>query len=271
MSGDPERLLSASSDADELERELLASVRHVHPPRGAQAHVWSGLAAQLAAATLVTAAHGSLGVATSGGGASAAAAAPAAGSAVASGAAASGATKTGFGVLSKALVAKLGVAVALGVAAAGAGTLWVATHESPQRLVRHAWPAPSAVVSGLEQRPSVTEPALDGAPSPSSTKRPLATRRAAATADRLAAESQLLAEARAQLRSGDVAAARGSLKRLRTRFPKGGLRQEREVLAIEVLSERGNTRATEQRARAFIKAHPESPHSQNLRRFLGRP
>ena len=47
MSGDPERLLSASS-ADPLERELLGSVRHVGPPDGAKDRAWRNIAGQIA-------------------------------------------------------------------------------------------------------------------------------------------------------------------------------------------------------------------------------
>jgi len=100
-----------------------------------------------------------------------------------------------------------------------------------------------------------------------------ATRRASNSArpDLLAAESALLAEARALLRAGDVRAARATLQRLQARFPRGELDQEREVLAIEVLSARGQASAARRRARAFVSAHPRSPHSAMLTRFLDPP
>ena len=86
--------------------------------------------------------------------------------------------------------------------------------------------------------------------------------------DLLRAESALLTEARAQLRSGKPAGAQAALDKLQQQFPKGMLTQEREVLAIEVLSARGNTEGAARRARAFVKQYPKSPHSANLTRFL---
>ena len=86
--------------------------------------------------------------------------------------------------------------------------------------------------------------------------------------DALKAESKLLTDARAQLRSGNPAAAQASLDRLQAQFPKGMLTQEREVLAIEVAYARGNVEAAKRRAKAFVKAYPKSPHSAKLARFL---
>jgi hypothetical protein len=58
---------------------------------------------------------------------------------------------------------------------------------------------------------------------------------------------------------------------MQSRFPRGVLRQEREVLAIEVLTARGQTEAAKERARAFVVAYPKSPHSEKLRRVLDGP
>ncbi|HEX2671599.1 MAG TPA: hypothetical protein VHM25_12040, partial [Polyangiaceae bacterium] len=49
---DPHRLLSDLSDADDLERELLASLRQVAPPAGAKGEAWARLSLQLAAVGL---------------------------------------------------------------------------------------------------------------------------------------------------------------------------------------------------------------------------
>lgn len=78
-------------------------------------------------------------------------------------------------------------------------------------------------------------------------------------------------EARAELRSGEAEAAAATLERLRAQFPKGVLRQEREVLAIDVLAARGNVQEAERRAQAFVKQYPGSSHSAKLKRFLDRP
>ncbi len=47
--GDPERSLSNFGDSDDLERELLASIRRMDPPANAQAECWARLSAQIAA------------------------------------------------------------------------------------------------------------------------------------------------------------------------------------------------------------------------------
>ena len=62
---DPQRLLSQISDANELERELLGSLRQVEPPANAKGEAWSGLSAQIAALGLVGvgATHASAGAA----------------------------------------------------------------------------------------------------------------------------------------------------------------------------------------------------------------
>jgi hypothetical protein len=242
MSGDPERLLGAGSGAEPLERELLLSVRDVGPPRGAEDEAWRALAAQIAAGTAV-------------------------GAATSSAAAAAGKTTTG-GLVSWALSTKLAV-VAVGSSLALSGGYFAlrATERSPavspRPVVAPPSPSLSASFTAPVIGPSVPErlPEVvraEGAPS----RKPEPPRR-----DSLQAESALLMQARAQLRSGHPGEAQATLDRLQAQFPKGMLAQEREVLAIEVLAARGNAGGARQRARAFIKAFPKSPHSQKLARF----
>jgi outer membrane protein assembly factor BamD (BamD/ComL family) len=57
--------------------------------------------------------------------------------------------------------------------------------------------------------------------------------------------------------------------RLANELPKAALSQEREVLMIEALMAQGETASAQRRVRAFIAAHPNSPHSAQLTRFLG--
>jgi outer membrane protein assembly factor BamD (BamD/ComL family) len=73
------------------------------------------------------------------------------------------------------------------------------------------------------------------------------------------------------LRSGQIARARSLLGELETRFGRGMLAQEREVLSIELLAASGERRAAAQRARAFIAKHPKSAHAANLARFVDAP
>src|SRR5882757_7475372 len=57
--GDPQRLLSSITDSDDLERELLASIKKANPPLGAKDDGWARLSAQIAAVALVGTAHSS--------------------------------------------------------------------------------------------------------------------------------------------------------------------------------------------------------------------
>lgn len=238
MSGDPERLLSAAH-ADPLERELLGSVRHVGPPEGAKDLAWKGIAAQIAVAAAV-------GVATSSTSTAAAA-------------------KAGAGTLASWASAKVAAAVAVSGLALGGGYVALQAMQEPAPSVapRTAVTPPVKHVAPqvVEAPPAAAPEALPEAEAPS--RKPELPRQ-----DLLKAESSLLTEARAQLRSGNAAGAQASLEKLQQQFPKGMLTQEREVLAIEVLSARGNAEAAKRRAKAFVKAYPKSPHSAKLSRFL---
>jgi hypothetical protein len=281
--GDPERLLSASSDADDLERELLASVRNVAPPKGAKDEGWAGIAAQLTAA--VSAGAAAHAAATSEAGAASAGAAKAGvGSAVGS----SGSNMVA-GAFAKAVAGKMIIVLALGGSTLGVGAYYLAHKSPPSSSTPPAPNAPAAVPASsaieaaeparVEQ--AVPAPVQQAAPAPVSAESlprtpgepatTASTKRAdpsARSADSLEAESALLTEARAELRGGDARAAMATLDKLRTQFPKGVLNQEREVLAIEVLAATGDTEGASRKARAFSDAHPNSPHTAKLRRFI---
>jgi hypothetical protein len=261
--GDPDRLLSRISDSNDLERELLASIQRIEPPANAQAEGWARLSAQIAALTLVGTAHGTAAAAS-------AAQAGAPGAAAASSAASAGLVPAAFKLLSS----KLAVALAIGGVAVGASAVWV--HHSRQSSA----PPPAAPVASQQLAepvsaqlsaavPTEPDPALQLVPDSDPGKQSASTDQQ--RKDMLSAESALLTQARAQLRNGDANAAQQLLSTLHKKFPKGMLRQEREVLAIEVLAARGNASAARQRARAFIAAHPESPHSAQLSRFADAP
>src|SRR5258706_1187429 len=64
--GDPHRLLSTMSDGDDLEGELLATIRAADPPEHAKAEAWARLSTQIAAVALVGSAHGSAAAASGG-------------------------------------------------------------------------------------------------------------------------------------------------------------------------------------------------------------
>ncbi len=248
---DPERLLSATSDGDDFERELLGSLRGAAPPLGAKAEAWGKIGSQIAAAALVGGTVGSV--------------PPNAG---------------GTGIvtaMAKLSATKVALVIATTAVVLGGGAVVVHHRTSPRPVA-----APSAIASPTVNDAPQLAPAGD-VPSPvvvsASTARegpanPPAAPRAAAegtASNRLSAESALLTAARAELVGGDPRAAQATLARMQAEFPRGVLMQEREVLAIETLAADGKTEAAARRARAFIAAHPESPHSARLGRFLEEP
>ena len=240
MKGDPERLLSAQSGVDPLERELLGSVRSVEPPEGARDQAWRGIAGQIAAGVV-------------------------AGATVSSSAATA---KAGIGALvPQALASKVAIVlVAGGIGAGGYWALQAMSESEPPRPTPVAAPVTPAAPPEV-QAPEPPRESAAVEPQESPAKRSGEPKRV----DLLKAESGLLTEARAQLRSGNAAGAQATLDRLETQFPKGVLGQEREVLAIEVLAARGNAQAAKLRAKAFVRAYPKSPHSTKLSRFLDQP
>ena len=238
MSGDPERLLRASN-ADPLERELLDSVHRIAPPEGAKDIAWRNIAGQIA----VVAAVGAVSSST-----------------------AAAASKASAGTLISWAVSTKIALVAVGGLALGSG-YWALRSPSPSPSTEaHAPVAPvTPAVPPLPVAPNeVVAPAPEEAPAEDAPSPKLEPRRL----DALKAESALLTNARAQLRGGNPAAAQASLDRLQAQFPRGTLMQEREVLGIEVLYARGNVEGAKRRAKAFVKAYPNSPHSAKLSRFL---
>jgi len=241
---DPVRLLSGVSDANDAERALLSSIRSVDPPQGARDEAWAMLAGQMAAISLV-------------------------GASTAAGAEALGA-KGGLAWGSKALLLKLGALFVVG--SAGAGAYWV--HSQPAQhavaaptVSSRAALSPTTVAAPLASAEPVTESVLE--PSPKAAAALAPSREPVKRPDALAEESSLLADARAALRRGDTNTAEVGLRRLRTRFPTGALRQERQVLSIELLNARGEILQAQAEARRFLAAYPTSPHGEKLRRFLG--
>ena len=250
MTGDPVRLLS-DDGADSLERELLESVRHVGPKSHEKQLVWGALVTQVATVSVAGTAQAST---------------------------SAGLKASLASLFPKSLAAKVLLGVAAGGAALGASTVYLREAEPPPASV--AIIAPRAIeASPPPPKPEEPSPAREAAPcenepcrSTSDVREALPRKGPAPPAvDRLAEESALLTEARARLRSGDVAGARAALDRLEQRFPRGVLGQEREVLSIELLSASGNAAAARRKARAFVAAHPKSPHSQRLSRFLEEP
>jgi outer membrane protein assembly factor BamD (BamD/ComL family) len=87
-------------------------------------------------------------------------------------------------------------------------------------------------------------------------------------ASHLDAESALLRHAREQLESGDAKGALDDTAAMASRFPRGELAQEREVVAIQALLALGQRAAAATRTTAFLRAHPSSPYADSLRQAL---
>ena len=249
LRSDPERLLNSAGGRAELEQALLQSMRAMPVPPGAKTLVWDALGVQVVGTSAV----------------------------VVSSSWASALWRGALKTLaaSKAAVAVPVVMASLGVGAAGAaGALhyhYARSAAAPLASLSVP-PAPSAQAASTLASDREPDDVESTSVEDSELLVPDAPTRAAPSfppRDHLREESVLLARARAQLRGGDARAAQLTLSRMRTKFPRGALSQEREVLVIEALAARGNAAAAERNARTFIAEHPESPHAvQLLRRFM---
>lgn len=244
LRSDPERLLRAGVSPDALELSLLGSLQSIAVPPGAKALVWKGLATQVAGLGAASASGSWL--------------------------------STWWQDAIKLLTTSKGAAlVPVVIAALGVGA--VQYHHSPGKNATNTVapaaappaPAPVATASAAPTEASASELELE--PEESFVSPPPArVRTLSALRDQLSEESALLERARAELRGGHPRAAEATLLRMQSRFPRGALTQEREVLLIQALAARGNAVAAERDARSFVAAHPESPHAVQLRRFYAR-
>jgi hypothetical protein len=239
----PERLLDRSSDADAFERELLGSLRDISPPAGVKDETWNSITAQIAA----------VGAA----GALSAAAAKATGS-----------------VAWGSLLAKIGIGVAVVGSTVTAGVVWV--HQAEQS--RAAPVAPTALsvpAAGRAPAAPVSDPAeampAAGDPPAAATARRVSRTSDVVEPDPLGRESAIVTEARAKLQGGDPRGTLATLARLHPTGQNAVLVQEREVLTIQALSALGDTETARRRAKAFVAAHPTSPHTPQIRRIADAP
>jgi hypothetical protein len=126
--GDPDRLLGGQSDGDELERQLLGSIRDVSPPPGAKGESWDVIAVQVAVVAAV--------------GASTAVA----GSAAAAGAGA------------KLFTAKVLIGVALVGSTFAAGGYWVSRHLAEGQVAQRSVAARAARLARSGTGPTAARP-----------------------------------------------------------------------------------------------------------------
>src|SRR5688572_25672080 len=160
----------------------------------------------------------------------------------------------------KSEMTKVVLASALG-ALVGAGVYGLAERAHAEQL------AAAPVLNLVELKPLREPPAA--APTMAEAAPEANAERAAAAEPSPPADPQAAAleRVRAQLRSGDATGARQALKRIRKPRDRE-LAQERELLAIETQLALGQLPAAKRAARAFAKAHPDSPQLANLEKML---
>jgi hypothetical protein len=247
--GDPQRLLSSMHDDDEVERELLGSLRDVGPRPGAKLETWKRVA--LSTAAVATIGTGSVAVQALG--------------------------RSGIGVVTHATQAwtakvVLGVAIAGSTAAGGGWLLHQRSTATAKAQAARSVSTQAPAIPPIAPPPARYDTLLEP-PAPTPVKPPDRAPKiideSRARRDSLALESRMLTEARSQLHGGDPRGALATLDKLRARSPKGVLTQERDVLAIQILSSLGDVAAAKRKAKEFLDAYPDSPHAPQLRRLVG--
>ncbi len=242
---DPSRLLSQTGS---LEAQLLEAVRDAEPPSDAHDQVWKRL-----------------GVAAGAGAATLAVSAPLAARAAA-GAGTKALAQTGW------LSAIKWIAVVGTLApAAGIGVHWMVTSRVTAAAAPNVAPAPQPAapspepIAALAPPPSIVVTAEPEQAQPNAAN--VAPRRSPASS-KLDAESALLRHARERLQNGDPKGALDDVALMATRFPRGELAQEREVVAIQALLAQNQRGAAATRAADFLRVHPSSPYADSLRQAL---
>ena len=254
---DPVRLLGSSRDR--VTRALLESAVSPGPTNAECDALWGALATRLPQAVVVGAAAGTAG-----------------------GALAKVATSKAIalGVLAKSVLA---IAVVGSVAAVGVTRPWKSLREGAPPVVASTREVSQAAAPPPIARAPVTPAdlpvAVDEAPSPPPPRAPAPRARSLPSASApspsspvppettLQTESASLLRGRQLLRSGDCEGALTQLQESAARFPRGGLAQEREVLAVEALACVGRAPEAAARADAFLHDHPASAHAPKVRRF----
>lgn len=145
---------------------------------------------------------------------------------------------------------------------------------------RESAPSPSPAVSGVSRTPrepspvplSPAEPrapAHDHEGAPESTVKPL---RLAPTpgsaADTLAAQVRAIDAARSAISQGDADEALRRVAGYRRLYPKGELRADAEVVALEALAAQGDSAALRRQAAIFLAKYPNDPHAARVSRLL---
>jgi hypothetical protein len=176
--------------------------------------------------------------------------------------------------LRRSALAKAAVgALALGIA--GVTAVWVAQPEvkpvPPPALsasVPETSSEPTRPPAALESAPAALESApaaLESAPKPPPALGKAKEQQQPAVAPKRTGEALLLERARRAL-SSDPALSLSLVRRHRSEFPNGILRQEREVIGIEALRRLGRSNEASRKADEFQRDFPNSPHGRAVER-----
>jgi hypothetical protein len=174
--------------------------------------------------------------------------------------------------LSAALGAVAGIATDRGLRSRHVAPARVAT--SPDAETAHTTDA-TAVPLDATPRPDATPPATDTAPAKASSPTPRAPATTEPhpeepTAQRFARESHLIDRARTALRRRLFDDALVALMRHERTFPKGQLREERDVLIIETYIAKGEVRIATRRMEAYFRTYPKGLHRERVKRARSR-
>jgi hypothetical protein len=174
----------------------------------------------------------------------------------------------------------LTVALSLVLGAALGSSVYIAAEIRHQKQVaEHVAQLSPLTAAAPEPEPKPTKPvAAEVAAAPAEPEQaahedadqPIAPQdpKAQALAARTAAEQALLDEARAQLEADNAAAALATLDRMKKKYPRGTLVQERELLRVKAYRARGQTLPAKRAARKFAKSYPDSPHLDEIESLL---
>ncbi len=258
MSDAPKRML------EELERGPLRDALEAGARELPSEASLASLATKLGLGAAVAAGAGAAGAAAAGASSGAGAAAGAGTTATAGGTALAGVK----------IISVVKIVAALAVAtggAAGAYEVYEATREtkatsSPVGLVQTA-PAQVASAPPAPERLPLPD---DAPPAPSATPSAKPTASAISTASDPVEEAKLLGRAQEAIGS-DPARALALATDHASKYPRGALAQEREVLAVDALLRLGRRKDAEARARAFRATYPTSGHVRRLDALLAKP
>ena len=160
------------------------------------------------------------------------------------------------------LLTKVGLAITL-LAVLGSGAAWVVARtprETPPVTTAPSVPlvdAPPEPMPLPPEAPEVAAPTLpeavpaEHAPPPS--------------------EGALLLAARVALRSANPTRALALTAQHERLFPRGAMREERDVIAIEALTQTGDRTRAARRAGAFLQRYPSSPYRARVEGLLAAP